>query len=98
MGTIPHCGTVPGVAKTRSHEEVGEVVTRVVLEVPNISCEHCERTVRSTLEPLAGVQTVQVDVPARAVTVDYDEDTVSLDEMSAALAEEDYPVAASRTA
>jgi copper chaperone CopZ len=80
-----------------SHEEVVEVVTRAVLDVPNISCEHCERTVRSTLEPLAGVQAVQVDIPARAVTVDYDEGTISPGEMSTALAEEDYPVAASRT-
>jgi copper chaperone len=82
---------LPGGA--RSSEEVDDVVTRVVLEVPDISCEHCERTVRSTLEPLSGIQTVQVDVPARSVTVDYDEGTVSLGEMSAALADEDYPVA-----
>jgi copper chaperone CopZ len=82
----------------RSHEEVDEIVTRAVLDVPNISCGHCERTVKSTLKPLAGIQTVQVDIPARAVTVDYDEGAVSLAEMSAALAEEDYPVAASRTA
>jgi copper chaperone len=70
-------------------------VSRVVLEVPHISCEHCERTVRSTLEPLSGIQAVQVDIPARSVTVDYDEDRVSLGVMSAALAEEDYPVASS---
>jgi copper chaperone CopZ len=82
----------------RSQEEVEEVVTRAVLDVPNISCEHCERTVNSTLKPLAGVQTVQIDIPARAVTVEYDENAVSLDAMSAALAEEDYPVAGSRTA
>jgi copper chaperone len=72
-------------------------VTRAVLDVPNISCEHCERTVKHTLEPLAGVQSVRVDIPTRAVTVDYDEGAVSLGEMSAALAEEDYPVVASRT-
>jgi copper chaperone len=70
-------------------------VTRAVLEVPNLSCEHCESTVRSTLEPLSGIQAVRVDIPARSVTVDYDEARVSLGEMSAALAEEDYPVASS---
>jgi copper chaperone len=73
-------------------------MTRAVLEVPNISCEHCERTVRATLEPVAGVRSVLVDIPAQAVTVDYDESTVTLAEMSEALAEEDYPVSASRTA
>jgi copper chaperone len=70
-------------------------VTRVVLEVPDISCEHCERTVRSTLEPMSGIQVVVVDIPDRSVIVDYDEGTVSLGELSAALAEEDYPVASS---
>jgi copper chaperone CopZ len=77
---------------------VDDMVTRAVLEVPDISCEHCERTVRSTLEPITGVHCVQVDVPARTVTVDYDAGAVSLGEMSAALAEEDYPVASSSTA
>jgi copper chaperone len=79
----------------RSNQEVDGVVTRVVLEVPDISCEHCERTVRSTLEPMSGIHAVAVDIPARSVTVDYDQGTVSLTEMSAALADEDYPVASS---
>ena len=70
-------------------------MTRAVLEVPDISCEHCERTVRSALEPMSGIQAVQVDIPSRSVTVDYDEDAVSPGEMSAALAEEDYPVTSS---
>jgi copper chaperone CopZ len=73
------------------------MVTRAVLEVPSISCEHCERTVRSTLEPITGVRSVQVDIPARAVTVDYDAGAVSLGELSEALAEEEYPVASSRS-
>jgi copper chaperone CopZ len=71
-------------------------MTRAILDVPDITCEHCERTVKQTLGPLAGVQAVQVDVPAKSVTVLYDEGAVSIDRMAEALAAEDYPVAASR--
>ena len=64
-----------------------------VLNVPDISCEHCERTITNALTPVAGVRTVNVDIPARQVRVDYDEAQVSLDQMKDVLQEEDYPVA-----
>ncbi len=73
-------------------------MAQVVLEVPNISCDHCERTVRETLEPLLGVRTIQVDVPGKSVTVDYDDHAVTVGQMSEALAGEDYAVASSTTA
>jgi copper chaperone CopZ len=68
-------------------------VTQTVLSVPEISCEHCARTVTNTLSPLEGVERVAVDIPAKRVTVDYDPTRVDVAQMSAALAEEDYPVA-----
>jgi len=39
------------------------------------------------------VRSVKVDIPARAVTVDYDEATVSVDRFKELLKEEEYPVA-----
>jgi len=63
-----------------------------VLNVPDISCEHCERTITNTLQPVNGVRSVRVDIPARQVRVDYDESQVSVDTMRDLLQEEDYPV------
>ena len=63
------------------------------LNVPDISCEHCERTVTNALTPLEGVRDVQVDVPAKRVRVTYDERVVTLEHMKRALQREDYPVA-----
>lgn len=63
-----------------------------VLTVPDISCEHCERTITEALSPVDGVQTVQVDIPAKQVRVDYDPTAVDADRMKAILADEDYPV------
>ncbi len=65
-----------------------------VLRVPDISCEHCERTIKGALDPVEGVRDVSVDIPARQVRVDYDEQAVDVERMKAILAEEDYPVAA----
>ena len=67
-------------------------MSNVTLNVPDISCEHCERTITNTLQPVNGVRSVQVDIPARQVRVDYDESQVSVDKMKDLLQEEDYPV------
>jgi copper chaperone len=64
-----------------------------VLNVPDISCEHCERTISGALGPVEGVRDVQVDVPARQVRVDYDENLVDVERMKDVLEQEDYPVA-----
>lgn len=67
-----------------------------VLDVPDISCEHCERAIKGALTPLAGVQTVSVDIPGKQVQVEYDQRQVSVDRMKEVLQEEDYPVASVR--
>jgi copper chaperone CopZ len=63
-----------------------------VLNVPDISCEHCERMITNALTPISGVRTVNVDIPGRQVHIDYDESQVSVDQMKGVLQEEDYPV------
>lgn len=64
----------------------------VTFNVPDISCEHCERTVTQALSPVAGVQEVRVDIPAKQVHVTYDAEAVGVDQMRAILQEEEYPV------
>ena len=63
-----------------------------VLNVPDISCEHCERTITNALTPVAGVRNVTVDIPGKQVRVDYDESQVSVDQMKEVLEEEEYLV------
>ena len=69
-------------------------MTTKVLTVPAISCAHCERAITNALEPLEGIQSVKVDIPARLVAVEFDEGTVGLDRIKEVLLEEEYPVAA----
>ncbi len=42
------------------------------LKVPNISCEHCIRTIKREVGALPGVSGVEGDVETQEVTVVYD--------------------------
>jgi copper chaperone len=68
-------------------------MSNVVLNVPDISCEHCERTITDALTPVEGIRNVSVDIPQKQVHVDYDEGTVDVNRMKQILQEEEYPVA-----
>ncbi len=63
-----------------------------VLNVPDISCEHCQRTITNALTPVEGVRSVNVDIPTKQVQVDYDDTVVDVNRMKEILQEEDYPV------
>ena len=67
-------------------------MTSAVLNIPEISCDHCARTVTEALTPIEGVRHVRVDVPAQQVHVEYDETRVGLERMKSVLEEEEYPV------
>ncbi len=67
-------------------------MAQTTLSVPDISCEHCERTITQALTPLDGVREGEVDIPAKQVRVDYDEATVDVERFKAVLQEEEYPV------
>jgi copper chaperone len=71
-------------------------MTTVTFNVPNISCEHCQRTIISALTPVDGVRGVAVDIPAKEVRVDYDETRIDIEHLKMILQEEDYPVASGR--
>ena len=68
-----------------------------ILVIPNISCEHCVRTVTEALTPIEGVQDVKVELRTKQVQVDYDAACVGIEQLEQALDAEDYPVAATTT-
>jgi copper chaperone len=67
-------------------------MTTETLSVPDISCDHCRRTIETALGALPGVR-ADVDVAARTVQVTYDEATVAPATIRATLSEEGYDVA-----
>ena len=73
-------------------------MARTILNVPDISCEHCEHTITTALTPVDGIQSVKVDIDAKQVSVEYDANRVDVERMQQILNEEDYPVASATPA
>jgi copper chaperone CopZ len=71
-------------------------MSQIILEVPDISCNHCAHTVTQALQGEPGVQGVQVDIPGKLVQLDYDEASLNMDHVREVLDEEGYPVAGTR--
>jgi copper chaperone CopZ len=68
-------------------------VEQITLTAPDISCEHCQRTIERELGALPGVETVSVDIPGKLVDVAFDPERTSQEAIVARLEDEGYPVA-----
>lgn len=62
----------------------------IVIQASNIKCEGCVNTIKNGLQDLAGLATINVDIPSNQVTVEGDAPDKDLIEKK--LAELGYPV------
>lgn len=67
-------------------------MARKTFKVPNISCEHCIRTIRREVGALPGVSGVEGEVETQEVTVVYDGER-TLEKVIETLREIGYPPA-----
>ena len=58
--------------------------------VPNISCEHCVRSIKNEVSEIAGVTAVQADEKTKVVSVTWDS-PATWDQIKATLTEIEYP-------
>ena len=68
-------------------------VQDITLSVPDVSCEHCVKTIDGTLGALAGVETVSTDIPTKTVHLRYDSAQLSLEQIEATLDDVGYTIA-----
>jgi copper chaperone CopZ len=71
-------------------------MTQVKLNVPDISCAHCEKTILEALRGKPGVQAIAVNVPNKSVLLKFDENAITLHNVEEILDEEGYPVASAQ--
>ena len=69
-------------------------MTTETISVPEIHCGHCKSSIEGALAPLNGVADATVDIDARTVTVSYDDQAVSRDQLVAAIEDQGYEVRA----
>ncbi len=65
----------------------------ITLNVPDVSCEHCVKTVSGALGALPGVDSVNVDVTSKTVSLRYEPNQVTLERIEETLDEAGYTVA-----
>lgn len=67
-------------------------MTKTVLQVEGMSCEHCVRAVKGAVGALAGVSDVAVDLKAKTVTVDHDAAQATVEQIKTEIEEQGYDV------
>ena len=68
-------------------------IKETVLSVPDVSCEHCVKTIDGALGALAGVESVVTDIPSKTVALRYDPAQVSMEQIEETLDDAGYTVA-----
>lgn len=61
-----------------------------VIEVDGMTCGHCKSSVEGALNQLEGVEKAEVNLDAKQVTVDYDEDKVSVSAMKSEIEDQGF--------
>ena len=64
---------------------------RIIL-IPNLSCDHCVRTIETELRELKGVHSVNADLSNKSISISIDE-TMAWDTVVELLKEINYPSA-----
>ena len=67
---------------------------RIVYSVPAVMCQHCRAAIEGAVGPLAGVESVSVDLDGKTVEVHLASGGASPEEVRHAIEEEGYEVAA----
>jgi copper chaperone len=60
------------------------------LQVSGMTCQHCVKTVKQTLEGIDGVEQAKVDLQAGSAVVEYDEGRTDAAALAGAVSEEGY--------
>ncbi len=64
-----------------------------VINVEGMSCEHCINAITNAVKGLNGINSVNVSLKAKTVTVEYDNMIVSLDKIKMEIENQGYDVA-----
>ncbi|USL44390.1 copper chaperone CopZ [Priestia megaterium] len=66
---------------------------KVTLTVRGMSCGHCVKSIEGSVGELNGVQHVEVNLNEAKVTVEFDQNKVSLESIKEAIDDQGYEVA-----
>jgi copper chaperone CopZ len=65
-------------------------MAKLMLKVTGMTCGHCQKRVETALAQVPGVFGAVVDLQAAIAEVDFDDDTATIEELAAAVAQAGY--------
>ncbi|OMP68383.1 copper chaperone CopZ [Domibacillus epiphyticus] len=65
---------------------------QTTLQVQGMSCGHCVKAIEGSVGKLEGVHSVQVDLQANKVDVEYDTNQVSIEKIKETIDDQGYDV------
>jgi len=65
-------------------------MANVKLRVTGMTCGHCQAKVEKALKSLTGVYTAIIDLPDGEAEIDFDDDSVTTDQLIAAITKAGY--------
>ncbi len=68
-------------------------IQEITLSVPDVSCEHCVKTVNGALGSLPGVEAVSTDIPTKSVSLRYNPNLLSMKQIETTLDDAGYTIA-----
>src|SRR5438874_13585002 len=88
-GTAP-VGRVAGRAMALNYSWEGRAMANVKLRVSGMTCGHCQAKVENALKGVTGVYSAIIDLPDGEAEVDFDDDSVTTEQLVAAVAKAGY--------
>jgi len=67
-------------------------MNNITLNVEGMSCMHCENRVKNAVGSLGGVESVQVNLAEKTVTVAFDAATLTQEQIKETIEEQGYDV------
>jgi copper chaperone len=67
-------------------------MTEVLLQAPEIHCDHCKMSIEGAVAALDGVESVDVTIADATVRVSYDDSHLELGSIKKAIEEQGYAV------
>lgn len=63
-----------------------------ILKVEGMSCQNCVKAIETNVGELAGIFTIQVNLDEKNVSVEFDEATISLNQIKEAIEDQGFDV------
>ena len=71
---------------------MSNIIEQTIVTAPDISCAHCAAAITQAVSAIPGVETVDVDVPSKRVTIGHRAGAVDMAEIARVMDDEGYPI------